>query len=356
MAPFPTHLGVEHIGGNAALIAMRMAERTKVTLAGNLSDDLKKQLHRRIGLLQGIAPSDPVEAHLILEYKKGQKWGDIEAPRANRVIVHCDKTNAEFKVVEPFHANVKSADLIIISGLHLLDSDTVDIQEERLQKVLKQTKPEITPLTTPIHLELASMSNLDFIERIAREFIPNVDSMGLNEQELGYLYFALLHPANDFKTPALRLEAANKFVKQHFTDPSFDTVAGALNEIFSLDSSGKRTLERIHFHSLKYHIIATRKNGKWGDATLGVVQGSLAATMSACGFSSPSAIDLGAVDILPISGIEALLYDNFVYRHNTQHVAMAAAPVLVCKRPGRTVGLGDAISAAGLLYHSFNNK
>jgi ADP-dependent phosphofructokinase/glucokinase len=41
----------------------------------------------------------------------------------------------------------------------------------------------------------------------------------------------------------------------------------------------------------------------------------------------------------------------FFFSCGLQHFPMA--PVLVCNKPSRTVGLGDAISAAGLEMHHF---
>jgi ADP-dependent phosphofructokinase/glucokinase len=43
----------------------------------------------------------------------------------------------------------------------------------------------------PAHLELASIASTNFMENVGRKMIPFVDSIGLNEQELGHLYFAL---------------------------------------------------------------------------------------------------------------------------------------------------------------------
>jgi hypothetical protein len=37
-------------------------------------------------------------------------------------------------------------------------------------------------------------------------------------------------------------------------------------------------------------------------------------------------------------------------------IALQLCPVLVCKKPVRTVGLGDTISATGLKYSAFKRK
>ena len=333
---------------------MRMAEKTKVVLAGSLSENLKKTLGGSISLLEGVEAANPSEAHLILEYKKGQAWGDVVAPRANRVIVHCDRTNAELKVLKPFHAAVNSgSDLMVLSGLHLLDQDPLDVQQHHLKEVLQQIddSSSLSPLT-PVHLELASVGNLEYVELLGRSLIPNVNSIGLNEQELGILYFVLTHPSSSFSSPAERLKQADEFVRQKFRDPSTLQVQEALECIFKLPSTNRaRRLDRIHFHSLKFHIIAIRKNGLWANPSSGLIHGSIAASTNACGVSSFSKLNPNNFDLLlPPSDMSS-------FEYSPTHVITAgdieyhSTPVLVCKHPVRTVGLGDAISAAGLLHH-----
>jgi ADP-dependent glucokinase len=342
-------VAVEHIGGNAALIASRMADSTKVVLAGNLPNSLKNQLHSNIRLLEGAEAPNPTEAHLILEYKKGETWGDIVAPRANRVIVHCDRTNAELKVVPSFHESVNSqSDLIVISGLHLLDQDNMETQSSQIEKILEAIAPSSLSPSVPVHLELASAGNLDYIELLGRTMIPNVNSIGLNEQELGFLFYSLTHSSS----PSRASEAAD-YVRAHFQDPTIEQAIEALQHVLQLPSTNPsiRCLDRIHFHSLKFHIIASRVSGKWEDSALAVVSGSLAASLNACG--APSLAQLAATQLDLLLQSKDFMHSpvKTITRNGLQ---FSVSPVLVCRSPIRTVGLGDAISAAGLLHHAFS--
>jgi ADP-dependent phosphofructokinase/glucokinase len=45
--------------------------------------------------------------------------------------------------------------------------------------------------TAVVHLELASVASTDFLEKISTRVVPFMDSLGLNEQELGHVFFAL---------------------------------------------------------------------------------------------------------------------------------------------------------------------
>lgn len=75
---------------------------------------------------------------MIMEYKKDVEWDGFRAPRANRVILHCDITNAEIQSLDDFHDAIPqfSPDKIIITGLHLLENEALDFRTRMLNKVL----------------------------------------------------------------------------------------------------------------------------------------------------------------------------------------------------------------------------
>jgi ADP-dependent glucokinase len=384
-ATFELLLGREIIGGNAALIALRMADRTKVLLAGSLDKTVKAQLHPNVSLLEGQQAPNPMEVHLILEYAKGEKWGHIIAPRANRVILHCDRTNAELKTMKSFHqlVNLKPqprnrvgkasknpsadnvnqgssstsnpVDLLVLSGFHLLDQEAPAIQHQKLRELLHVIDPtKELDASIPVHLELASVGNLAYIAELGKTVVPNVNSLGLNEQELGFLYFALIHAKSDYKSSAEHTLAASEYVHREFSDPSPNLVLEALSHLFSLPfARPQRRLDRIHFHSLKFHVIATRKSSQWQDSTYGAILGSIAATVNACAFNRHNPFDISRVDFLADSKTSSLFSQKPLHVSHKGDIAFSIVPVLVCKDPRATVGLGDAISASGLLHHRF---
>ena len=131
---------------------------------------------------------------------------------------------------------------------------------------------------------------------------------------------------------------------------------------YILKRSGK--VSRLHFHSLGYHVVALRSpDSVWAenDAIASVARGSIRATMQACDVSSERelhgddldlpqglAINVGSHNIpnrLEITREESVL------RYDINGVTFFYAPVLVCKEPKVTVGLGDAISASALSAH-----
>lgn len=68
-----------------------------------------------------------------------------------------------------------------------------------------------TRFTVPVHLELASVSNDEFLREILSTVGANVNSIGLNEQELAHVYHVF-----DKENPT---EKGNCFrEKNHFSD------------------------------------------------------------------------------------------------------------------------------------------
>lgn len=141
-------------------------------------------------------------------------------------------------------------------------------------------------------------------------------------------------------------------------------------------------LTRIHFHCLIFHIIAEviddgdvkKKKTTWSNTKSSLMSGSKIAAKQACGVEFE--------DESENRNLEKLLDfrflskdDNFTIHINSEDgkgstqlkfnsthpvieftrgcVKFALTPVLMCKNPVKTVGLGDAISANGLLYSNF---
>jgi ADP-dependent glucokinase len=123
--------------------------------------------------------------------------------------------------------------------------------------------------------------------------------------------------------------------------------------------SGKSRLTRVHFHCLYVHILAVLPH-HWVSNEASVSQGSWTAFSQACDTTIvnsnkaelriPSKFNVSLLSPQTFefdidSPISVVSYDN---------IKLYISPVLVCKRPLKTVGLGDAISASGLLYNVFN--
>lgn len=333
-----------YVGGNAALIGQKLASNpdTEVLLAGPVGPKLHELLDEKI-VVPPEALQETDEIHLILEYQTGERWGSIVAPQANRFIFSHDEANARMRLTESLVQSLDQfeADLLVLSGFHMMEGLQSEARDQRLDQVVAL----LSQLSVPVHLELASMTDPGFMQRIAHKVFPLVSSLGLNEQELLFLSRSVGGPHSDLSwtevgvaSPAAVAVASDvlRWILQRF---------GAV--------SGESLLSRVHFHSLPFHVVAVM-TGHWGNQAASAAAGARTASAQACGRTHVHA---------PEAQLQAPLHFNINQSHTLSldpdrpitvwqqhHVTLHLSPVLVCKRPIRTVGLGDAISANGLLF------
>lgn len=182
--------------------------------------------------------------------------------------------------------------------------------------------------------------------------MPIVTSIGLNEQELLFLSQSGEGPHSDL--------TAWKGIPD--IGQVSDILLWILEEHGRGDPLSEADLTRIHFHTLAYHILATVE-GHWGNQAAAVMAGARVASSQACGLES---VDVSKVELkAPLEFYSShgepreKLILNPSQPVSTWHrgnVTFHMTPVLVCAHPLRTVGLGDAISAAGLVYSELKTK
>lgn len=342
-----------YVGGNAALIGQKFATYPDlmVLLCGPVGPKLHEMLDEQI-----VVPPESLqetdEFHLILEYKAGELWGSTRAPQANRFIFSHDVSNGEMSSLETFVASLEEfqPELVVLSGFHMMEGQGRELWGERLKEAVAAIGD--IPKDIPIHLELASMTDKDFMSRIMQEVLPIVSSVGLNEQELLFLSQAGGGP--------------------HAALPAWKGIpdVGRVGDILlwilerhgRTDPSSESDLTRIHFHTLAYHVLAT-VDGYWGNQAAAVMAGARVASSQACGLR---AVDVAKVELkAPLEFLTsqseareqlALNPEEPVAVWHRGNVTFHLTPVLVCKKPLRTVGLGDAISAEGLVYSELTRR
>eukprot|EP01130_Rhizamoeba_saxonica_P018982 TRINITY_DN9703_c0_g1_i1.p2 TRINITY_DN9703_c0_g1~~TRINITY_DN9703_c0_g1_i1.p2 ORF type:complete len:478 (-),score=90.49 TRINITY_DN9703_c0_g1_i1:48-1481(-) len=337
-----------YVGGNAGLMARELVSMgSQVVLAGPVGPRLAEQFQQDGDNLQLVKLDDKDEIHLIMEYGANEKFGKYVSPRANRVIVHCDVSNAKISAMDEFNSKIKKhePDTIILAGLHLLESEGKDVRKKQLDKVLSFISNDIDRTITKVHFELASVSDLLFLKDLGT-VISKSDSLGLNEQELGYLYFSIMD-----EDPVGNTQGKRK-IKSEFKDPTVDNVIEAIGYLMTkLDDK----LTKVHYHSLKFHMIATRADntGVWEDPVRSLVAGAYIASAKSCMVDQnsdiPSLFDV-RLDERLYKDANRFGVQEFTHRIVKNGIVYDIAPVLVCKNPLKTVGLGDAISSVGIFY------
>lgn len=351
------------IGGNAALIAQALIENApnnvRVVYGGLVGPVLKSLLHPRIMVPQS-AMSEVDEYHVIMEYKKGEKWAGRVCPIASRFIFSHDMTNGHMLGLERFILSFDATmpDLVVLSGLHMLESQSPKFWKGRIAEIASALSRISNNI--PIHLELASMADLDFIRTVAERILPVINSIGLNEQELWLLCSSMSGPHCVVNGQSVELEGPPS------TGIANDIIYWILDK-YSASKYRQSRFDRIHFHTLTHHTVATLHSSRWLSRHASVAAGVRTASTQACGDYSvqPSNVNLHLKTVVDLSagslpeGVlmperhRQLDYNNPVLSWNVSNVDFYLSPVLVCKSPVKTVGLGDAISSAGLLHSGY---
>ncbi|KAM4037830.1 ADP-dependent glucokinase isoform 2-T2 [Anomaloglossus baeobatrachus] len=336
--------GAKHfVGGNAALIAQRLAghPHTEILLCGPIGPKLHELLDERI-LVPPTSLQEQDEYHLILEYKAGEQWGSGRAPAANRFIFSHDLSNGAMTSLEVLLSNLEDFQpkLLVLSGLHMMEGLSQEQRTSRLHEAASALSD--VPSDILIHLELASMTDGELMRGIIYQVFPLISSLGLNEQELLFL----TQSANG---PHSALSAWSGV-------PDVGVVSDILSWILQGSGSEGSGLTRVHFHTLAYHIIATI-DGFWENQVAAVAAGARVAGTQAC---ASETIDPARVMLKsPLEFSTSQTETGYTARISAKEpvavwksggVTFHFTPVLICKDPIRTVGLGDAISAEGLLF------
>ncbi|ESO88231.1 hypothetical protein LOTGIDRAFT_126443, partial [Lottia gigantea] len=341
-----------YIGGNAALMATTTSvlfPNVQIQFVGPIGPKLLKMMPNSI-IIPENSHIKHDETHLIMEYKVGERWGDSTANVATRFITSYDESNSKMTMLETFFQNVQDfkPDLVLLSGLHLLDGERDEFFRKRIDAFTAGVGN--IPTNVPVHLELASMADKEYVQHILQKVLPSITSLGLNEQELFFSSYAAGGPhAEDF----------HNMNGQPLIHRISDIILWLLKTYGYSDKNPNSRLTRIHFHSLTYHIAGVNPN-VWSNIESGMMAGVRVAGLQACNVKtlSPDLVDLR----IPL---KYQLYTGDIYRefNASQPVnswildgfQFVFSPVLVCKQPVKTVGLGDAISATGLMYSQFNS-
>lgn len=223
-----------------------------------------------------------------------------------------------------------------------MDGKKQEFSKDIITKILSFIHNDLS-LSIPVHLELASIGDLELMKYLSMNILPFVDSLGLNEQELGLIFFSLNGEKN--------------LTQNSFKNPQIKTIINSIKFIFQKMKNFShiektRQLSRIHFHCLTFHLIAEKIPTffHWKNTEKSIVAGSLESTKQACEFKN--------VEILMEAQKDN--YSNFNSSYPVsiwyeEDIHFYLCPVLVCKNPSKTVGLGDSISSTALIYQLFDS-
>lgn len=227
----------------------------------------------------------------------------------------------------------------------------MELWTEKL-KLIKRNLGQLSP-HLPVHLEVGSMSDKEYVRNLLFRIIPNVDSIGLNEQELAFISAVGGGPNSTAVAGATHVYKAVDVLYWLITTFGRDV---------SDPKRAHNRLQRIHFHCLTYHVMLS-VGSDWSNLQAGLSAGVRLAGRQACGLSgddsagAPGLVELRTADSLLLDKDQGRVYELNPHAPVTSwmrnDVLFIFSPTLVCKHPTKTVGLGDAISATGLSFSQF---
>ncbi|MHC1576205.1 MAG: ADP-dependent glucokinase/phosphofructokinase, partial [Methanosarcinaceae archaeon] len=133
--------------------------------------------------------------HFVFDFKKGDTFlfngSQFTVPRENRFIATYDRVNPELGIAEDFETyaleHIGEMDGALVSGFHMLQDKYHDGSGYcgKLDRVLEQLREwkHLNP-DLLIHAELGHFSNTKIAEDVFSGLSDNVNSIGMNEDEL----------------------------------------------------------------------------------------------------------------------------------------------------------------------------
>ena len=231
------------LGGNAPVMAARFVrEGAAVLLGAKLSPGLAEWIPEGMEVAGGEVREDDV--HLIVEYKRQEEWGGVVSPRANRFIVHHDLNNPLVSSLEQFSASLSgfSPQLLVVGGLQMMDNFPFR-EGQRVERILGiRNLLESVDQNTLIHFEMASFVDESLLSELTEHIIPQVDSVGMNEQELPNLESML---------------SRGEVVEVADSNPRIAVMLDMMRTVYrrlGVMRPGARPLTRLHLHTLAYQV------------------------------------------------------------------------------------------------------
>ncbi|CAI5739578.1 unnamed protein product [Peronospora destructor] len=379
------------VGGNAATMAERASAEGCVVLLGAVIGKEMKPYFRdaRIQVVGQLEVEQHEDVHLVLEYSSGDEFRGHTSPRANRYYLNHDVHNARLSVLEEFEQSLDAfkPDLVVFGGLQLMEVEMDDKARLVRLEALSDVLQNLFVAQTPTHYEFAAVSDFSLFDDTVRLVLPWVESIGLNEQELFILHHYLVTgeegTATTSRPTVAEISAQLHGIIQFASKAKENFRTGSQNENKEEDKQETQALaqlSRIHFHTLQFHIVCQKKGSTWEDPTTALVQSALMSSKVACGKPAPASdddepqlmrtsaemeVDPERIEILLarqqlLSKRQSLKVDldpfSPVVTWQEADFQCYLVPMLACKKPDHTAGLGDNISGTGVSYHRIQKK
>ncbi len=327
--------GALAIGGQAGIAAIHLALSgvPEVLCAAPAMGRKTQEILRGSGVivpdLGEKRSGGPDTIHLVFEYPPGLiPVLEGFVPRNNRFIVSPVHEPASALVPEDsmdrFLEGIAGCTRAFLSGYQYLRSDRDFADAARQLRLMKLHNPDLK-----IHTEWVTVRDPDVIGKFVRFVIPEIDSLGLNENELAVLgrYLDPGRPADDRNVSPVRL------VKR------------------ALEVCRATGLSRLHVHTFGWYTLIHRKKPRdLSGSRDALLFASLRAAAEAGGTGSVISPD-GIWAIVRVSQSFGQELSPGLFRAGDFFIILV--PAMIATGITRTAGMGDRISSAALVADPF---
>ena len=269
--------------------------------------------------------------HLIFEYPPGLvPLADGVVPRSNRFIVspvHNSSTVIIPKAYEnSFLEQIASCRRAFLSGYQYLRTEQEFVTAARQIRMIRGVHPLMRA-----HVECVSGADRNVMAMMLRHIIPNTDSIGLNERELGLFMHALRAP-----DPASAI----------LLPPS--PVACVRDAIALSDATG---VSRIHLHTFGYYILILKSGTTKPEVSRNALLLAARVTADTAGGDEQVLSREGLLAYAAVREVFGPEETPGIFRVDERVVVLI--PTYISQHIHKTTGLGDILSSTAFVADRF---
>jgi ADP-dependent phosphofructokinase/glucokinase len=332
---FASHFrGSTVIGGQAGIAAAQLASAGApevVCIAPSMGAVTQGMLRDTGVTVTGpatVSAGSPDTVHLVFEHSPGLvplAYGTV--PRNNRFIVsplHDPRTILlDGEMAGKFLEAASTCNRAFLSGYQYLTSDEeCRIAADQL-RMAKAQNPFLR-----IHAEWVTVADNAITGRFIRYILPCVDSLGLNERELGFLHHSLGQPVHGGQAPL----SAGSLARQA---TAICRAAG---------------LVRLHLHTFGYYVVIFRDPHD-PERTRNALLFAARTVAQASPGEEPVIVPGGYQALEDAAGAFGRELSPGIFRNGEYHVIVI--PSLIARGVTRTAGMGDRISSLAFAADPF---
>jgi ADP-dependent phosphofructokinase/glucokinase len=269
--------------------------------------------------------------HLIFEYSPDLvPLADGVVPRSNRFIVSPVHDSSTVIIPEAFENSfleqIIACRRAFLSGYQYLRTEQEFVTAARQIRMIRSVHPLMRT-----HVECVSGADRNVMARMLRHIIPNTDSIGLNERELG-LFMHALRATDPASVPLL---------------PS-SPVACVRDAIALADATG---VPRIHLHTFGYYILILKSETLKPELSRNALLLSARVTADTAGLGEQILSREGLLAYAAVREVFGPDETPGIFRDDDR--VLVLVPAYISQNTQKTTGLGDILSSTAFVADRF---